>query len=201
MRLKLNAVTIAALVTLALFVALVPLSIFYQQHALSTQALVDTKLDSVLWQAQHLEREHSRLRMALRDALDAPPADGQQELALRYAIFYSRYDVVKNGPVLAPLHGVAAYREAMLALDAFVMTADAVLAEIDSRPVAAPAIAGLLSQSKVDQEPVRAFADLDPLRRFVTVQDAAPTGDALLRSHAAFAPFVDPARLQSFDQR
>ena len=158
-RLKLNAVTIAVLVTLALFVALVPLSIFYQQHALSTQALADTKIDSVLWHAQHLEREHSRLRMALRDALDAPPTDGQQELALRYAIFYSRYDVVKNGPVLAPLHGVTAYQDTLVALDAFVKTADAVLAEIDTRPVAAPAIAGLLSQSKVDQEPVRELTD------------------------------------------
>lgn len=158
-RLKLNAVTIAVLVTLALFVTLVPLSIFYHQHALSTQALADIKTDSVLWQAQHLEREHSRLRMALRNSLDAPPTDGQQELALRYAIFYSRYDVVKNGPVLAPLHGVAAYQDTMLALDAFVTAADAVLANIDTHPVAAPAISGLLRQSNLDNVPVRDLTD------------------------------------------
>ena len=156
---KLNAVTIAVLVTLALFVTLVPLSIFYHQHALSTQALADNKIDSALWQVQHLEREHSRLGMALRNALDVPAAGGQQELALRYAIFYSRYDVVKNGPVLAPLHGVATYQDTLVALDAFVTTADAVLAEIDVRPVARSAIAGLLSQSNLDREPVRDLTD------------------------------------------
>ena len=158
-RLKLNATTIAALAALSLFVTLIPLSIFYHQHARATQALAENKADSGLWQVQHLEREHSRLGMALRNALDAPAAGAQQELALRYAIFYSRYDVVKNGPVLAPLHGVATYQDTLLVLDAFVTTADAVLGEIDVRPVAAPAIAGLLRQSNRDREPIRDLTD------------------------------------------
>ena len=158
-RLKLNAVNIAALAALALFVTLIPLSIFYSQQSRATYFLAENKVDSVLWQIYHLEREHSRLRMALLNALDAPATGGQQDLALRYAIFYSRYDVVKNGPVLAPLHGAAAYLEALVALDAFVKTADTVLAEIDVRPVAASAIAGLLSHSNRDKEPIRDLTD------------------------------------------
>ena len=158
-RLKRNAVNITALAALAMFVTLVPLSIFHHQHQRATQALAENKVDSALWHIQHLEREHGRLRMALRNALDTPVGVGQETLALRYAIFFSRYDVVKNGPVLAPLHGVAAYRDALVALDAFVKAADSVLAEIDVRPVAAPVIAGLLSHSNRDKEPVRDLTD------------------------------------------
>ena len=158
-RLRLNAATIAALAALALFLALIPLSIFYSQQSRATYFLAENKNDSVIWQIYHLEREHGRLRMALRNALDAPATGGQQELALRYAIFYSRYDVVKNGPVLARMHGVAAYEATLVALDAFVKTADTVLGEIDVRPVAAPAIAGLWIQSDHDKEPIRDLTD------------------------------------------
>ena len=158
-RLRLNAATIAALAALALFLALIPLSIFYSQQSRATYFLAENKNDSVIWHIYHLEREHDRLRMALRNALDAPATGGQPDLALRYAIFYSRYDVVKNGPVLARMHGLAAYEAALVAMDAFVETADTVLGEIDTRPVAAPAIAGLLSQSNRDQEAIRDLTD------------------------------------------
>ena len=159
-RLRLNAATLAALAALALFLALIPLSIFYSQQFRATYFLAENKNDSVIWHIYHLEREHGRLRMALRDALDAPAVGGQPELALHYAIFYSRYDVVKNGPVLAGMHGVAAYEAAVAAMDAFVKKADAVLGEVDVRAVAAPAIASLLSQSNRDKEQIRDLTDV-----------------------------------------
>ena len=158
-RLRLNAVSIAVLAALSLFLTLIALSIFYHQHVQATHAFAESKADSSLWQVNHLEREHGRLRMALRNAVDTPAGSGQEELALRYAIFFSRYDVVKNGPVLAGMHGVAAYEAALVAMDAFVETADAVLADIDTRPVAASAIAGLLSQSNRDQDAIRNLTD------------------------------------------
>ena len=159
-RLRLNGATLVALAALALFLALIPLSIFYSQQFRATYFRAENKNDSVIWHIYHLEREHGRLRTALRDALDAPATGGQPDLALHYAIFYSRYDVVKNGPVLAGMHGVAAYEAAVAAIDAFVKTADTVLGEVDVRPVAAPAIASLLSQSNRDKEQIRDLTDV-----------------------------------------
>ena len=154
-RLKLNAATIAALAVLALFLSLIPLSIFHTQQSRATYFLAENKVDSALWQIFQLEREHGRLHMALRNALDAQATGGQQELALRYAIFFSRYDMVKNGPTLESLHGVAAYHDAMVALDAFIQTADTVLVEIDTRRVPVPVIADLFRQTGRDEEPIR----------------------------------------------
>jgi two-component system, sensor histidine kinase len=153
-RLKLNA-TLAALAAISLFLTLVPLSIFHNQHSRATYLLAENKVDSILWQIYQLEREHGRLRMALHQALEAPPSAGQQDLALRYDIFFSRYEVVKNSPTLAPLHRIAAYQDAVVALDAFVKTADTVLAEVDAHPVLAPVIADLLGQTSRDDELIR----------------------------------------------
>ena len=207
-RLKLNAATIAALAALALFLALIPLSIFYSQQSRATYFLAENKNDSVIWQIYHLEREHGRLRMALRNALDAPATGGQPDLALRYAIFYSRYDVVKNGPVLAEMHGVAAYEAAVVAMDAFVRTADTVLGEIDVRPVAEPAIAELLSQGNRDKEQIRDLTDfvaraaskeIDERGRTMALQDRwilALAGVQWLILSAALTGFVVYVRRQ-----
>jgi two-component system, sensor histidine kinase len=153
--LKLNAATLAALAVFALCLTLIPLAIFHHQQARSTYFLVENKVDSVLWQIYQLEREHGRLLAALHEALEAPPGAGQQDLALRYAIFFSRYDVVKNAPTLAHLHRVPAYQEAVAALDAFVKNADTALAEIDTHPVGARVISDLLGQTSRDEELIR----------------------------------------------
>ena len=153
--LKLNAATVTAFAVLALCLTLIPLAIFYYQYARSTNFQAENKVDSVLWQIYQLEREHGRLRVALHNAREAAPPAGQQDLALRYAIFVSRYDVLKNAPTLAHLHSVTAYQEALLALDVFTKSADTALAEIDTRPASNVVISDLLGHTSRDEELIR----------------------------------------------
>jgi two-component system, sensor histidine kinase len=200
-RLKLNAATIAALAVLALFLSLIPLSIFYSQQSRATYFLAENKVDSVLWQIYQLEREHGRLRMALRNALDAPATGGQQDLALRYDIFFSRYDVVKNGPTLASLHGVAAYQDAMVALDAFIKTADTVLGEIDTRPVAVQAISDLFRQTGRDEEPIRDLTNFVTRAVYKEIDERSQTmalQDRWILALAAVQWFILSAALTGF---
>jgi two-component system, sensor histidine kinase len=207
-RLKLNTATLAALGTFSLFLTLIPLAIFHHQNARSTYFLAENKVDSVLWQIYQLEREHGRLRAALHEALEAPPSVGQQNLALRYAIFLSRYDVLKNAPTLLPLHRVAAYRDAMVALDAFVKAADMGLAEIDAHPAAVPVIADLAGQTRRDEELVRdltnfvtraVYKEIDERSQTMALQDRwilALAGAQWLILLVALTGFVVYARRQ-----
>jgi two-component system, sensor histidine kinase len=154
-RLKINAASIAVLSIVSLLLALVPVLMIQLQKSQLMQIAAQSRVDSVLWITYQFEREHSRLRMALRNVIDNPSASVQQDLALRYDIFFSRFDLVKSSPSLEYLHGTREYRAVTEALDAFVNKAEPVIGGLNALPVSVEAIKALLQQANSDEEALR----------------------------------------------
>jgi two-component system, sensor histidine kinase len=154
-RLKINSATIAVLAVFSLFLALVPVLMIQYQQSRVMQVGATTRVDSVLWITYQFEREHSRLRMALRNVIESPTPSAQQELILKYDIFFSRFDLVKTSPSLEYLHKAPEYRAVTEALDAFVKKADPVMAGLGTPLANVGAIRQLLHQANQDEEVLR----------------------------------------------
>ena len=149
-RLKINAVSIAVLSIFSLFLALVPLLMIQLQKSQLMQVAAQSRVDSVLWITYQFEREHSRMRMALRNVIDNPTSSVQQDLALRYDIFFSRLDLVKTSPSLLYLHHSREYSAVIRSLDAFVAQADPVITSLNAGPISTDAFKALLQQANAD---------------------------------------------------
>jgi two-component system, sensor histidine kinase len=154
-RLKINAASIALLLVFSLFLALVPVLLVKYQKSQAMHLAASNRIDSVLWINYQFEREHGRLRMALRNMVDKPTPNAQQDLALRYDIFFSRFDLIKTSPSLAYLRTAKEYRTAVDALEAFVKKADPVMAGLQTSAASHDAIMGLLNQTRSDEEALR----------------------------------------------
>jgi two-component system, sensor histidine kinase len=154
-RLKVNAASIAVLITLSLFLTLIPLLMIQLQKSQLRQVASQSRVDSVLWITYQFEREHSRLRVALRNAIDNPTPGAGQDLALRYDILFSRFDLIKNSPSLAYLHNAKEYLAVLNTLEPFVKRADPVIAGLNSRPIQTETLKELLQQANMDEELLR----------------------------------------------
>jgi two-component system, sensor histidine kinase len=154
-RLKINTASIAVLAALSLFLALVPVLMIQYQQSRVMQIGATSRVDSVLWITYQFEREHGRLRTALRNVIESPTPGSQQELILKYDIFYSRFDLVKTSPSLEYLHKTPEYRAVIDALSAFVKKADPVIAGLGTQLVNVSEIKDLLRQANKDEEALR----------------------------------------------
>jgi two-component system, sensor histidine kinase len=154
-RLKINAASLAVLALFSLFLAGIPVLMIQLQRSQLRQVAAQSRVDSVLWITYQFEREHSRLRMALRNVIDNPTANVQQDLALRYDIFYSRFDLLKTSPSLDYLHNTKEYSVAIAALEGFVKNADPVVSGLNSRPIEVNTVKELLVHANSDEEALR----------------------------------------------
>jgi two-component system, sensor histidine kinase len=154
-RLRVNAASIAALAIFSLFLTLVPVMMVQFQKSRIQQANAQGRQDSVLWITYQFEREHSRLRMALRNVMESTSPGAQQDLILRYDIFFSRFDLVKNSPTLEHLRKAPEYNAVITGLDGFVKIADPVIAGLGSGPASISEIKNLLIHANKDEEVLR----------------------------------------------
>jgi two-component system, sensor histidine kinase len=159
-RLKINAASLAVLAVFSLFLALVPVLMIQFQKARVAQLESQSRVDSVMWIAYQFEREHSRMRMALRNMIDFPTATAQQDLVLRYDIFFSRFDLMKTSPSLDYLRPSKEYRAMLEAFEAFIKTADPVLAGLNNVQANDAQINALLKQANIDEEALRDLTNL-----------------------------------------
>lgn len=147
---KLSRSARVVLVVLSLFLVLMPLLLIqYEQLRVLTQKSED-RVDTVLWLTYMLEREHSRFRVALRDMLDTPTPSAQEALVLRYEIFLSRLDVIKNSPLTSHMRSGVEYSVMSGELETFIKKADPVFSRIDSHPISTSVIKDLLNQANRD---------------------------------------------------
>jgi two-component system, sensor histidine kinase len=154
-RLKINAASLAVLITFSLFLTLIPLLMIQLQKSQLRQVTAQSRVDSVLSITYQFEREHSRFRTALRNAIESSEPSVQQELVLRYDILFSRFDLVKNSPSLAYLRSTKEYRAILDALELFVKKADPVMASLNSPPIRTDILKELLQQAYTDEELLR----------------------------------------------
>ena len=154
-RLKINTASMVVLITFALFLTLIPLLMIQLQKSQLRQVAAQSRVDSVLSITYQFEREHGRFRTALRNAIEHPEPGALQDLSLRYDIFFSRFDLIKNSPSLAYLHSAKEYLAVVKALDLFVKKADPVMAGISSGPVINDTLKDLLHQANTDEEALR----------------------------------------------
>jgi two-component system, sensor histidine kinase len=159
-RLKINAASLAVLAVFSLFLALVPVLMIQFQKSRVAQLESQSRVDSVMWIAYQFEREHSRLRMALRNMIDYPTATAQQDLVLRYDIFFSRFDLMKTSPSLDYLRQSKEYGTMLEVFEAFIKTADPVLAGLNNVQANDAQIKALLKQANLDEEALRDLTNL-----------------------------------------
>ncbi len=159
-RLKINAASLAVLAVFSLFLALVPVLMIQFQKSRVVQLESQSRVDSVMWIAYQFEREHSRMRRALRDMLDDPTAAAQHEMLLRYDIFFSRFDLMKSSPSMDYLRQSKEYRAMLATFEAFIKTADPVVALLSTLQANDAQIKALLKQANVDEETLRDLTNL-----------------------------------------
>ncbi len=145
----------AVLTIFSFFLATIPVLMIQLQKSQLLQVAAQSRVDSVLWITYQFEREHSRLRMALRNVIENPSSSVQQELALRYDIFFSRFDLLKSSPSLDYLHGTQEFRAVVTALEGFVQLADPVISALNARPLNIDAVKALLLHANTDEETLR----------------------------------------------
>ncbi len=153
--LRFNAASIAVLAIFSLFLTLVPVMMVQFQNSRIQQANAQSRQDSVLWITYQFEREHSRLRMALRNVMESASPGAQQDLILRYDIFFSRFDLVKNSPSLEHLRNAPEYSAVITELDGFVKIADPVMAGLSNGQVSTSEIKDLLIRANQDEVVLR----------------------------------------------
>ena len=142
----------AAGITLAVAVALAPLLVVqYRQYKLLNEA-TRFQVDSVLWMAFQLEREHTRLRIALEQALSQPTAPDAAALNLRYEIFVSRLGLLQGNSSVLELRTSDEYTRAMTALTAFVEHADPVFANLVAGKAQAQDLQPLLAEARSHED-------------------------------------------------
>ena len=152
---KLSPTYLYLLVGLSLFLAVLPLvMIRYQQSRMQYQT-TQSQVDSVLWMTYSLEREHARMRIALRDTMEGQGPANRQALVLRYAIFVSRYDLVKNSPTLEYLRRMPEYQVAFSAMEAFVKQADPLIAALETQATNPELVQDLLLKANIDETVLR----------------------------------------------
>ncbi len=145
----------AVLITFALFLTLIPLLMIQLQKSQFRQIAAQKRVDSILWITYQFEREHGRLRMALRNAIDDATPLALQDLVLRYDILFSRFDLVKNSPSLEYVRSTKEYLAVVDTLSLFITKADPVIAALNSRPIPIDTLKELLRQANTDEEVLR----------------------------------------------
>ncbi len=154
-RLKINAASLAVLITFSLILTVIPLLTIQLQKRQLRQVTAQSRVDSVQSITYQFEREHSRLRTALRNAIENSEPGVLHDLVLRYDILYSRFDLVKNSPSLAYLRSTKEYLGVAHALELFIKKADPVIAGLNSRPIQPDTLKELLRQANTDEELLR----------------------------------------------
>lgn len=143
------------LVGLFLLLAVMPLVMLRYQQSRILTATSESQVDSVMWMAYTFEREHARLRVSLRSAIESQVPENRQTLALRYDIFLSRYDIVKNSPTLEYFRKMTEYAVAIKAAESFIQIADPVMHEMADKAVNPELIQYLWQKAEADEVAIR----------------------------------------------
>jgi len=114
-----------------------------------------SQVDSVLWMAYSLEREHSRLRISLRDTLESQTIENRKATVLRYEIFLSRYSLIKNSPTLGYLRRKPEYDGAIKIVESFIQIAEPVIGTLEDKAVDTPIIQNLLQKANEEESVIR----------------------------------------------
>jgi signal transduction histidine kinase/ActR/RegA family two-component response regulator len=120
--------------TLALVLGLMAIMALFQRQAQSVEEAARLQADSVTALTFQLEREFLRFRTELTTALRAKEAPDWDEVVLRYEIFLSRADLIRNNPSTVKLRDQDVYTGLLPRLDEFVEHADPLMADPAKSP-------------------------------------------------------------------
>lgn len=127
-----------------------------------TQMLINSsqsQVDSALWMAFSLEREHSRLRISLRDTLESQTIENRKATVLRYEIFLSRYSLIKNSPTLEYLRRKPEHDGVIKMVESFIQTAEPVISTLEDKAVDTPIIQNLLQKANEGESVIRELSN------------------------------------------
>jgi signal transduction histidine kinase/ActR/RegA family two-component response regulator len=136
-------------------VAMAALLVFELAQRKSIEQYSHQRADSFTAMAFQFEREFLRFRQALDNRVNARVAPEPEALVLRYDLFLSRLNLLRDNPSISLLMSRSEYLTLMPKLDALVLRADLVLAK---SPPESVALAGLLNDSNALGPDVQALS-------------------------------------------
>lgn len=129
-KLKLSPQQWGLIVIPLLFLAFLPLSLFYAQYRSNAVRPLQYSIVSVFPIAYLLEREHARFAAAAHNEYEHRAAQSSasiQVLKQRYEILISRFLIIKNTPSLDPLKNLPEFERANTGMDEFIKKIDPIM--------------------------------------------------------------------------
>ncbi|MDO8456688.1 MAG: response regulator [Burkholderiaceae bacterium] len=148
-------IILTTLAVLSLILILAPLMAAQFKQSRDLNQSSQARVDSVLLLTYLLEREHTRLREVLHETVENQTSDKLQALRLRYDIFISRFDLVKDSPVLGGLADVEEFRSTFTVLELFIKKANGVMSRPEGKPLSDALIQDLAKEAEKDAEVLR----------------------------------------------
>lgn len=139
-----------ALSTAALAIGLAAIGVVFLRQAQSIEATARLQTDSVTAMTFQFEREFLRLRSEIDQALLAGQQADWDNVVLRYEIFLSRAELLRNNPSTAKLNARPEYVGFLPTLDQWVRKADPILTDPEARRGDVPALAKALHEMGPD---------------------------------------------------
>ncbi len=118
-----------SIATAVLVLGLTAIMVLFQRQARSVEEAARLQADSVTALSFQLEREFLRFRAQLTTVVRAREAPDWDELVLRYEIFLSRADLIRNNPSTVKLRARTEYTDLLPKLDRLVERADPLMVD------------------------------------------------------------------------
>ncbi len=118
-----------SIATAVLVLGLMAIMVLFQRQARSVEEAARLQADSVTALSFQLEREFLRFRTELTTALRAREAPNWEEVVLRYEIFLSRADLIRNNPSTVKLRARSEYIDLLPRLDQLVERTDPLMVD------------------------------------------------------------------------
>jgi signal transduction histidine kinase/ActR/RegA family two-component response regulator len=163
------------IVALTMVAAMAVLLVFELAQKRSLKEHGSARADSVIAMAFQCEREFLRLERVLDAAVNSRTPPDFDEISLRYDIFQSRLNLLKDNPGLTVLTERPEYVSLMPKLDAFVGQADAVLAKQAAAPKEFPLLLQSMNRLAPDLQALSAAAT-SAISHQMESQDASMMG-------------------------
>lgn len=125
----------------ALAIGLAAIAFVFLRQAQSIEETARLQADSITALTFQFEREFLRLRSDIDQALLAGDKADWDNVTLRYEIFLSRAELMRNNPSTARLNNHAEYTTLLPVLDGLIQTADPILTEPATHRRELPAVA------------------------------------------------------------